>query len=729
MSYVSQFLSGSSGSAGSGGKPIGALELFPPNMGNSFTLPDGSQYLLGGVIGKSTDYPNVPSVFLKQLSPPTKLSDIGSGGVWRAMCLDPSGFPVILQSAIFNLTGYAYRITGVSTTSASDASLILNTITNYPGSWGLSVAVSNNTILIGREFTQSGYGQGPTHTYQLSLGSNTANGPLYTGSGNWQAVAASGNYWVAIPRSGSISYVGTAYDTSSQVNMTASVAWTSVAASSTRFVAVATGSTTMNYSNAIGVTTWTAGTMPSNAQWISVASNGTGFVAIAANSTAAATSANGTTWSSSSLPLNQNWSSICWAGGLGKYVAIAKGSSTGATSPDGVTWTPITLPKTANWESVIFSGTLNRLFICGSDGTGVFMSADGGVTWQEKTMPRPITFERLEYTNGGFNAYTYASGNPPSSYPFNAITARSTDGLNWTYNNAIPTSLTYGDSPVRSLGTNLGFVSGSGNSITLFYSTNNGATYTSVTVLNGFTFSIRDCDVGYNGSKYIAPISEYFDSGNSVWQPSPWVMSSNTLASGWTLVNIGPTARWRTIFAHNSTFVMAGEDASGNIVIARSPDGNTWALASYPSIPVATNTQNVSIEYDIARSLWIISMNNSAINGVLVSSDDGLTWSVQLKTYGCLVQNGTRFTAVTGTTNITYDNAQATSPYATYVHGVSIKSNTVTPVTGYCAPVYQGGTNYFLSANSIYTLDTSLWVDNRGTASENSQAFYYMRVK
>jgi hypothetical protein len=189
------------------------------------------------------------------------------------------------------------------------------------------------------------------------------------------------------------------------------------------------------------------------------------------------------------------------------------------------------------------------------------------------------------------------------------------------------------------------------------------------------------------------------------------------------------SAFWNSIIYGNGAFVIVGySNATGNLVIARSADGVVWTLPT--SAPTTfVNFGAVSVTFDPIRNIHLIGANYTLLNGVLMSTDGGLTWNVVSKSYGGLVQSGSRYVAALANSNNTFDDAQAVSLYANYIHGLNIKPNTTTAVANFTMPVYAGSTPYFFNDSTLFTVDSSQWVDNRGAPNESSgQAYYYMRV-
>lgn len=176
-------------------------------------------------------------------------------------------------------------------------------------------------------------------------------------SGTWTAVTFFNGSFVAV-RSGS---TAAAYSIDGGATWTAATLpsssnWSAVAGgvigSSDYFVAVATGGTAGAYS-VDGGANWAAATLPASANWSGVAYGNSRFVAVASGSTSAAVSTNGTVWTSSTLPSSTTWKGITF----GEDVFVVHNQADAAAiSFTGFTgaWTAETLDTSATWNSIAF---------------------------------------------------------------------------------------------------------------------------------------------------------------------------------------------------------------------------------------------------------------------------------------------------------------------------------------------------------------------------------------
>jgi hypothetical protein len=184
-----------------------------------------------------------------------------------------------------------------------------------------------------------------------------------------------------------------------------SAAWVGVTYGESKFVAIASDSTTVRVS--LDGEVWdNTGTL--SATGYTQVTYGMGlFVAIKSGSRAVNYSTSGTgvwTEAATALPSTAAWTDITW--GNGRFVTIAGGGSTAAAySLDGVTWTSATLPA-GTWTHVAYG---QGVFLAVSTTTAAAVSEDG-VTWTSKTM---------DTASGGFASAAF--GNPNRSGKFAAI--------------------------------------------------------------------------------------------------------------------------------------------------------------------------------------------------------------------------------------------------------------------------------------------------------------------
>ena len=164
--------------------------------------------------------------------------------------------------------------------------------------------------------------------------------------------------------------------------MTANLSWFSVAWSPQLglFVAIAGGSSTMNYST--DGKNWLPGTMTSSQNWRYVVwSPQLGlFVAVAGVSNVMNYSTDGKNWSAGSMTSSQNWRSVVWSPQLGLFVAIAKNTSVMNYSTDGKNWSAGSMNTSQDWNTVEWSPQLG-LFVAIANVSNVMNYSTDGKNW------------------------------------------------------------------------------------------------------------------------------------------------------------------------------------------------------------------------------------------------------------------------------------------------------------------------------------------------------------
>ena len=192
----------------------------------------------------------------------------------------------------------------------------------------------------------------------------------------------------------------------------------SVAFGANRFVVVGGGNSSTAWTSTDG-RVWASVSLPFSGDWRSVTYGGGKFVAVASESNKVAYSEDGMTWMWGHLPISALWSSVAY--GDGKFVAIAAGSNTAAYSTDCIFWTEAELPETADWISVAYGGG-RFVAVTGALSSREAAYSTDGITWTSSTTPPdPLDGNSVAYGNGLFIAVGY----PPFSYAYSA------DGGNW----------------------------------------------------------------------------------------------------------------------------------------------------------------------------------------------------------------------------------------------------------------------------------------------------------
>jgi hypothetical protein len=139
----------------------------------------------------------------------------------------------------------------------------------------------------------------------------------------------------------------------------------------------------------------------------------------------------------SNLPTSGDWRSVRWSQRQGKFIACSFiGTDRIAISTDGINWVGKSTPIQNSWKSLAYSPKLDRWVCVGQSATNVtnVYSDDGGDTWTAGTLTtghywgvvRWISQKNLFIAAGSFNP---GSGT-------RAYFAHSTDGINWTVNQA-----------------------------------------------------------------------------------------------------------------------------------------------------------------------------------------------------------------------------------------------------------------------------------------------------
>jgi len=134
------------------------------------------------------------------------------------------------------------------------------------------------------------------------------------------------------------------------------------------------------------------------------------MVAISSGGTANAYSTDGgITWTSgAALPTTGTWSAIAYGNGL--WVAVRSGSnSTAYSSNGGQTWlTGGNLPQSTTWSGIAYGG--GNWIAVASGGAVAAVSTDNGATWTEKVLPASSNWTSVSWGNNRFVAVSNSSG-------------------------------------------------------------------------------------------------------------------------------------------------------------------------------------------------------------------------------------------------------------------------------------------------------------------------------
>lgn len=739
----------------SGSVPVGMLTPLPPNLPNQVDWPDGKKFLKSGVIAKGSDFPDVPSLHLKQMSPLVKVGDIGSGGSWRCLTLDSAGYPLV-ASQISADSSSLVRITGLSSTSNLDTTTITNGCSNAsPGSFTNRIVFSNNSLFVGYDWSKSAYSAGAIRFFSLAPFVTTTTSQVPGGgastSSRMYAMNANPNTKTVITinygASGSDRYNLGISSVSSNPSLPSVANWIACCAGSgNNWVAIASGSTTAASSSDDAVS-WTARTLPSSASWVDVCWNGTVYCAVASGGTAAATSTDGATWTARTLPSSQLWTAVAAHPVSGMLIAVASGTNVYATSTDsGVNWTQRTFPATAAWENVIYSPALSRWVAVASDGRAGVVTSPDGITWTTKAMPRPLGFNKLE----SFGGNLYAMSAARKGVMTNPVIAKSTDnGATWTYFG--PRYNIGVGNTTSNIGTALKFLNGKftladiNNSTTLnIWTSTDLVTWTlNSATLSGLT-SAYIGDITYGGGKYVVVLESDYNGVDTYVNTNRAFYSTNMTT--WTGTTLPRSAKWTSVLHTGSRFVALGgpSNLGSYDILVSSSDGITWTdNASALSLLNQGAIGNGSLSYDPVRNqVFAYSYYQpTPYSFCAVSSDHGLTWTWTPQFAQFCVPSGSRYVAISRQTGVSWTSNDVTgsdiyNSFSTGVADISHNQNITYVTYGgatyggnvYAAATLHSSNYYFLNPNSVYTVDSSDWIDNR-TPSTVGTSNFYMRVK
>lgn len=241
----------------------------------------------------------------------------------------------------------------------------------------------------------------------------------------------------------------------------------------------------------------------------------TPFVSSFSSIASASTDASTLTWTKTLAAEANIWKDIAFGNGV--YVAVSSNGTNRVMRTTDPTCTPVA-PATScwigvdvgtvvNWQSVTFG---KGLFVAVGEGDNdsLAMTSPDGITWtRHVTNPAHQRLWRsVEYANGNFVAVAFRNNNSA-----NTDVMTSPDGITWTlrttpeFTNCTPLStaqcnqfsgLAYGNGAWVAVGS----VNDNGASFNVMRSTDNGATWTYVTVPSAQSWR----DVTFSGSEFIA---------------------------------------------------------------------------------------------------------------------------------------------------------------------------------------------------------------------------------
>jgi hypothetical protein len=251
-------------------------------------------------------------------------------------------------------------------------------------------------------------------------------------------------------------------------------------------------------------------------------------------------------WTATTLP-SWGYAPAGGAYGNGVYVVLSDGNGEDFYSTNGTTWSTATMPY-SSFSSVVFG---NGVFVAVAYGTGYIAYSSNGITWTLATDPG-YYWADVSYVGGEFIVQSTSSFSEA---------AYSTNGVTWTGTPLPSTATGYGP-VVGTNGTDL--MVGYGND-QIYYSTNNGATWTS----NWASFSgAESMNVSYANGEYFVT-----ENGSTIWY------STNCVT--WSTATLPSTEQWQGVsYANGAYFVNSPETNNGTYadnVVAYSTNGVSWS--------------------------------------------------------------------------------------------------------------------------------------------------------
>jgi photosystem II stability/assembly factor-like uncharacterized protein len=200
------------------------------------------------------------------------------------------------------------------------------------------------------------------------------------------------------------------------------------------------------------------------------------------NSSKIITSLDGITWTQRATEIAVNITSLAWSESLELFVAVGN-SGTVLTSPDGITWTQQTSGVSANILSVAWSESLGMFAatISASPNSVIITSPDG-VTWTSKTLQTNMILSgKIFWSDARGMFIAQAIYNSTNRYNLT-----STNGTTWT--STANSNIILKIIEKTDMGICIYLQTPSSGSYNLFYSTDNGVTFTGVLT----SYTVRD---------------------------------------------------------------------------------------------------------------------------------------------------------------------------------------------------------------------------------------------
>jgi len=454
---------------------------------------------------------------------------------------------------------------------------------------------------------------------------------------------------------------------------------------------------------------------------------------------------------------SSSWISIAYAGGY--FVAVANSGVTNY-SADGLNWTAGANVGSYSWGLAggTIGGTTYFVVTFGANNASlsstntVKYSSNHGVTWTTGTMPVADYWSGVAFFNNAFIAVAGGDGG------FSTHTAISTNGTTWTAGGALP-NLAWNNIAGGTIGATNYWIAINSSAVqsqtsnTAAYSTNNGTSWTSITLPNNVYWS----NIAYGNSTFVITAGGNFKQG-SFSGSSDSTAAYSTNGTSFTSASLSAASNWTGITYYGGSFFVVS--SSGGTTATVSTDGINWSsptTAGYNgslgnTTAIATNGTNAVaspyngyLAYYLAQGLYVSYGIATAGptgpvaygNGTYVipaslgyySSTDCINWTYTLNpyfSYGTV--SGSQASTVGVVTWIGYING-----FWWWIFG----NNTISMVVK--ATALSGGTYTFVSTgstanyfNSIawdgttnYVITTGNLVNYPNSAANNGASYSY----
>ena len=495
------------------------------------------------------------------------------------------------------------------------------------------------------------------------------------GSGSWQSIASGGNYFLAIPSTGTAGAKSPDGSTWTAMTLPANLSWTSIAYGNGYWVAVASGTATCYYSTNNG-TSWISATLPVNTTWTSVTYGNGVFVAVAS----------GTTYTAYSTNFGANWTVAYLPGPRGLFTATGNAQISTAQQKigpaslylDGTTNTYVQSPSGTDYALGTGDFTIEAwVYRTGNAGVNqvIVDFRSSGSAAVAPTLYLNTTYVPIYLVNGT-TAITGSAAVALNTWTHIAISRTSSSTTMWvngtqsgsTYsdsNNYIQSPVTIGANPAGASYFSgyideLRIEKGVGKytttftpSTTAFASDANTVALLHFEGANTTTSMVNSAGsptwigLSYGLSKYLAITS----SSTAAYSPDGFTWYTVTL----------PTTGWTGLAYGNNRFVAVG----GTNSTIYSFNGSTWYTS--PTTPAVSLT---SITYGQGAFLALSSTNTTAYIG-----EDGFNW--KLKSVIAATTPAVAFGFAASTFNGVFTLLSGTSTGTTISAGIRAKARSL----------------------------------------------------